>query len=70
MANATQLNWFRDTIMVALPEIKAKLTMLHVPAQYLSIHDSLEGLDKMVIESDEWRNGNLDFINHGLTKSG
>jgi hypothetical protein len=52
-------------MMAGLPDIKAKLAKLHVPAQYLSIHDSLEGLGRLVLESEQWRNGNMDFINHG-----
>jgi hypothetical protein len=49
-----------------LPEIKGKLAMLNVLARHLSLHDSLQGLDKLVIESDDWCGGKFDFFNDGL----
>ena len=62
-----KLDWFRDTVAIALPGIKDKLKVLDMAAQHLSLRDNLEGLEQLVIESDEkWREGERDFINHGL----
>ena len=68
-ATASQMNWLRDTVLAGLPKIKDKLTVLYASAQYLSIHDTLEGYEGLLIESDEWRTGKKDFIKHRLSSA-